>query len=447
LSRLFAPAAALALFVAVFAAPASADVKATQYTLANGMQVVVIPDHRAPVVTHMLWYRVGGIDDPMGLSGLAHFFEHLMFKGTKTVADGELSRTVARNGGQDNAFTTHDFTAFFERIAKDKLPLVMELEADRMANLDLSDEHVRTERAVVMEERRSRVESNPSSQLDEQMMAALYLSHPYGRPVIGWMDEIAHIGRAEATDYYLHHYAPNNATLIVVGDVEPRDVLALAKEKYGALQSRTITPRGVAVLPPRRAETRLSMTHPDVRLAVFMRMYRVPSYVTAAPSVAEPLEIVAEVMGGGSASRLYQALVVKQKLAVNAGAWYSGYSRDSGQFGIIAYPRPGVSLDKIEKAADAVIASMQTAPPGDEEFNRAKTKLVADAVYARDNQGTMANTYGVALSIGLTTKDVEEWPERMQAVHAGDVQTAAVNNLRKTESVTGWLLPPKGAKP
>jgi zinc protease len=444
LSRFFALAVALALVFAAFAAPASADVKASQYTLSNGMQVVVISDHRAPVVTHMVWYRVGGVDDPMGLSGLAHFFEHLMFKGTKGVAGGELSKAVARNGGQDNAFTTHDYTAFFERIAKDKLPLVMGLEADRMTNLDLSDDHVRTERAVVMEERRSRIESNPSSQLQEQMMATLYLSHPYGRPVIGWMDEIAHIGRPEATDYYTHHYAPNNATLIVAGDVEPQEVLALAKEKYGALRRREIAPRSQAVLPPKRAEARLSMTHADVRLPVFMRMYRVPSYVTAAPGVAESLEVLAEVMGGGSASRLYQSLVAKQKLAVNVGAWYGGYSRDSGQFGIIAYPRPGVPLDRIEKAADAVIAAMQAAPPGDEEFSRAKTKLVADAVYSRDNQGTMANTYGVALSIGMTARDVEEWPQRVEGVKAGDVRAAALNSLRKTESVTGWLLPPKG---
>ena len=442
--RSHALAAALILTAAAWATSASADIKASQFTLQNGLQVVVIPDHRAPVVTHMLWYRVGGVDDPAGLSGLAHFFEHLMFKGTKTVPEGELSKIVARNGGQDNAFTTHDYTAFYERIAKDRLPIVMTLEADRMANLDLSENNVNTERQVVLEERHMRVDSNPSAQLQEQIEAALYLSHPYGRPVIGWAEEIGHIGRAEAIDYYTHHYAPNNAILIVAGDVQPDEVRALAQLKYGAVLARELRPRVDPAQPPRLAESRLTMTSKDAKLPLFMRMYRVPSYTEAMPGGAEALEFLSEILGGGPTSRLYQSLVVEKKIAAAAGAWYDGYARDAGQFGVYAVPRPGVSLEVLEKAADDVIRAMSAAPPTAGEFARAKTKLIASAIYERDSQASLANTYGVALSIGLSTNDVEDWPNRIRAVQAGDVRKAAADNLRKQESVTGWLLPKAG---
>ncbi len=442
--RFHALAAAFVMTTAAWAAPADAAIKASQFTLPNGLQVVVIPDHRAPVVTHMLWYRVGGTDDPMGLSGLAHFFEHLMFKGTKTVAEGEFSKTVARNGGQDNAFTTHDFTAFYERIAKDRLPLVMGLEADRMVNLDLSEKNVNTERQVVLEERRMRTDNDPSAQLQEQMEAALFLSHPYGRPVIGWAEEIGHIGRAEAIDYYTHHYAPNNATLIVAGDVEPDEVRALAQEKYGGVPARALAPRAAAAEPPRLAETRLSLTSRAAKLPLFMRIYRVPSYANAAPGAAEALDVLAEILGGGPTSRLYQSLVVDKKIAAAAGAWYDGDARGAGQFGVYAVPREGVSLDQVEKATDDAIGQMSAAPPAAGEFARAKTKLVASAAYERDSQSVLASTYGVALSIGLSTADVEEWPDRIRAVQAAGVRKAAGDHLRKVEAVTGWLLPKAG---
>ena len=439
--RIHALAAALLLAIAAYASPANADIKASQFKLQNGMQVVVIPDHRAPVVTHMLWYRVGGTDDPQGHSGLAHFFEHLMFKGTKTVPPGELSKIVARNGGQDNAFTSYDYTAFFERIAKDRLPLVMQLEADRMVNLDLSEKNVRTERDVVLEERRTRIESDPSAQLQEQMNAALNPGNPYGRPVIGWANEIALIERPAALDFYMHHYAPNNAILVLAGDVQPKEAQALAQAKYGAVAPRKLAERASIAEVPRKKASRITMTLADVRLPMFMRIYRVPSYGQAKPGVAESLELLAEIMGGGSNSRLYQSLVVKKQIATGAGAWYGGYSRGSTQFGVLAYPRDGVSLDQLEEATDEVIREMIASPPDKEEFERAKTKTMADAIYSRDSQSTMANAYGSALAIGLSTKDVEEWPKRIEAVAAADVRKAAEDHLRKEESVTGYLLP------
>ncbi len=432
----------LVLAAASVSPRAFAATRATQFALQNGMQVVVIPDHRAPIVTNMVWYRVGGSDDPMGLSGAAHFFEHLMFKGTKTTPSGEFSRIVARNGGEDNAFTTHDFTAFFQRIAKDRLAIVMKLEADRMMNLDLSDENVNTEREVVLEERHTRVDSDPEARFQEQLEAGLYLSHPYGRPVIGWPEEIRHIGRTEAIDFYTHHYAPNNATLIVAGDVEPDEVHKLADQIFGSVPGRGIAQRMDIPQPPRLAETRIAMTDRDTKLPVLMRIYRVPSYAEATPGVAESMEVLAQLMGGGPTSRLYRTLVMDKKVAASVSATYDGMDRDAGEYTITVNPREGVSLDTLERELDAVIVAMAGASPDSVEFNRAKTQLIASATYKRDNLTDMATDYGTALSIGLTIDDVEEWPDRIKQVVPGDVRKAAQTYLRKSQAVTGRLTPP-----
>src|SRR5262245_61207696 len=271
--------------------------KATPFELSNGLKVLVIEDHRAPVVTHMLWFRVGGTDDPPGLSGAAHLFEHLMFKGTKNVPPGELSKTVARNGGQDNAFTTYDYTAYFQRIAKDRRPLMMELEADRMVNLDLSEMNVLTERDVVLEERRLRVESNPQALANEQMDAALHTTHPYGRPVIGWMAEISTMTREQALDFYKTHYAPNNVTVLVAGDVTPDEVRKLAQEKYGSVPARMLAPRPNVPPPPRLSESRLEFSIPGARLPQFMRYYRAPSYATGPKGTPEAMELLSAILG------------------------------------------------------------------------------------------------------------------------------------------------------
>jgi zinc protease len=415
--------------------------KATQFQLANGMKVVVIEDHRAPVVTHMLWFRVGGTDDPPGLSGAAHLFEHLMFKGTKDVPPGELSKTVARNGGQDNAFTTHDYTAYFERIAKERLPLMMELEADRMVNLDLSEANVLTERDVVLEERRLRVESDPQSLATEQMEAALHLSHPYGRPVIGWMAEISTMNRTQAIDFYKSHYAPNNATLVIAGDVTPEEVRRLAQERYGKVESRSLAPRPNVPSPPRLSEARLEFAIPGTKLPQLIRYYRAPSYVSGPKGTAEALDMLAAILGGGQTSRLYQSLVVDKKLASSAGAFYSGNARGPGSFAVYATPRDGVSFDTLETAMDQIIRSMTTAPPEAGEFERAKTRLVAEYTYQQDNQFQLAQDYGTALSIGLTLADVEDWPNRIRAVQPADVRRVAQTHLVKEESVTGRMQP------
>ena len=277
------------LTLLAFATPAPAAETVTQFALPNGMQVVVIPDHRAPVVTQMIWYKVGGMDDPPGHSGLAHFFEHMMFRGTKAEPGDSFSRLIARNGGEDNAFTTEDYTAFYEEIARDRLKLAMELEADRMAHLDLSDASVKTERDVVLEERRMRIDNVPSSLAAEQVDAALYLSHPYGRPVIGWLDEVHRLGRAEAQAFYDRHYAPNNAILIEVGDVTPDAVRAAAADTLAKVPARVLEPRTVYAEPARLGATRLAISRPDVTVPSFSRSWRVASYGEGRPGRAEAL--------------------------------------------------------------------------------------------------------------------------------------------------------------
>ena len=414
-----------------------------QFALQNGLQVLVIPDHRAPVATQMLWFKVGGVDDPPGISGLAHFFEHMMFRGTKEVPDDGFSQMIAKNGGENNAFTDHDYTAFYEQIAKDRLPLAMKLEADRLANLDLSDSHVGPERDVVLEERRMRVENEPQALMGEQMRAALHLSHPYGRPVIGWSEEVRRIDRVSAQDFYDHHYSPNNAILVIAGDVTADEVRKMAQDAYGKVPARTLEPRAEFTEPPRLAETRMTITRSDARVPIFSRIYRVPSYAQGRPGQAEGLETYAQLLGGDQTSILYRVLVEQKKLATDAGANYDGYARDAGEFFIYAVPRPGVSLEALEKAVDQILSVSALALPRDSDLNRAKTQLVAGVTYRRDSQFALASAYGQALTIGLTVDDVNEWPARIRAVNAEAVRKAA-QALSRKEAVSAYLVPTGG---
>jgi zinc protease len=430
--------------------PAPADARQTgnntyQFALANGMQVLVIPDHRAPVATEMLWFKVGAVDDPPGISGLAHFFEHMMFRGTKANPNDTFTQVIARNGGETNAFTDHDYTAFYEQIAKDRLPLAMKLNTDRLQNLDLSDSHVGPERDVVLEERRMRVDNEPQSLMSEQMKAALHLSHPYGRPVIGWAEEVRRIDRVSAQDFYDHHYAPNNAILVVAGDVTFDEIRKMAQDAYGKVPARELQPRAEPAEPPRMAETRMTITRPDARVPIFSRLYRVPSYSTARPGTAEGLETYAQLLGGDQTSILWRILVEQKKIATDAGAGYDGLARDAGEFSVYAVPRPGVSLEQLEKAVDQVLGTMMIGPPQPADLNRAKIGLVASTTYRRDSQYALASAYGQALAIGLTVDDVNEWPARIRAVQPDGVQKAA-RLLNRREAVTAYLVPAGGAK-
>ena len=414
----------------------------TQYKLDNGMKILVIEDHRAPVVTHMVWYRVGAADEAPGKSGIAHFLEHLMFKGTDKIKPGEFSKIIARNGGQDNAFTSQDVTAYFQRVAKDRLPLVMEMEADRMSNLQLLEKDVLTERKVIEEERRSRIENKPGSIMDEQMLSALYQSHPYGIPVIGWMHEISALGLDDAIAHYKKYYAPNNAVLIVAGDVDPDQVLELAKKTYGnAKPSNLITPRVRPSEQPARAARRLRLVDQRAGNASFSRYYLTPSYGTAKPLEAEALDLLMKAVASGSTSRLYKEVVVKDKIASSAGGYYAGGGRDYGRIGLYGVPAPGKTLDELEAAIDGVLEDVVQNGITQKELDRARSAYVAEYIYGNDSQSGLARRYGFALATGQTVEDVESWPDELKKVTLEDISRVAKRYLDERRSVTGHLLP------
>lgn len=416
------------------------------FTLANGMQVLVIPDHRVPVVTHMVWYRIGAADEEPGKSGLAHFLEHLMFKGTKKVGPGQLSRIVARNGGRDNAFTSSDYTAYYQRVALDRLPLVMEMEADRMANLTLTDTEVLPERDVVLEERRMRVDNEPSQILAERMTRALYGDAGYGIPVIGWAEEVAKLTTQDALGFYHRYYAPNDAILIVAGDITAAELKPLAEKYYGPLVPSENLPARIRNSVTEPGEPiRIELKDARVEQPHLQRSYLAPSYTTASSDEAIALDVLSELLGGGTTSRLYKALVIDKRLAASAGSWYTGSALGEGRFDIYALPRLGVDLGEIEDALDREIAKLKTGLVSAEELTRAKTLLVADAIYARDRQEEMARIYGVTLTTGGKPEDVIAWPDRIKSVTAESVREAARKYLEKQRSVTGLLLPEDGA--
>ena len=425
--------------------PAVAAPDVSTFTLRNGLEVVVIPDRRAPVVTHMLWYKVGAADEEPGKSGLAHFLEHLMFKGTRKNPAGRFSQVVATVGGQENAFTSSDYTGYFQRVTRDNLKAMMEFEADRMTGLVLTDEVVRPELNVVLEEQNQRVANNPAARLGEEVEAALYLNHPYGRPVIGWRNEIETLTRDDALAFYRKYYTPNNAVLVVAGDVTAAAVKKLAEESYGKVARRSELPPRVRPKEPHQRSVRTTtLADPRVAQPSLQRSYLVPSHRTAAAGQAEALEVLAHILGNGSNSRLHRALVVERQIAVSAGAWYQGSAIDDTRFGVYGTPRPNVGLPQLDEAIDSVIADLAERGVTAEELERTKTRLVADTIYAQDSQSTLARWYGVALTTGLTVGHIRTWPERIRAVTAEQVRDAARQWLDKRRSVTGFLVKEHG---
>ncbi len=426
----------------VRAQPTVTSERPASFTLANGMQVVVIPDHRTPVVTQMIWYKVGSADETPGKSGLAHFLEHLMFKGTAAHPAGEFSQTVLRIGGNENAFTSTDYTGYFQRVPREQLPRMMEFEADRMTGLVLKDENVLPERDVVLEEYNMRLANNPDARLSEQIMAALYLNHPYGRPVIGWRQEIEKLSREDALEFYKRFYAPNNATLLIAGDVDLNEIRPLAERTFGRIAPQpAIPPRRMRPQEPVPAAPRtVTLSDPRVENPGVRRYYLVPSATTAAAGESPALDVLAQLMGGGSNSYLYRALVIDKPLAISTEASYQGTALDDTQFTISASPKPGVEFAAVEQAIDGVIAEVAQNAVRAEDLERVKTQLIAASIYAQDNQASLARWYGAAITTGLSVDDVRNWPDRIRAVTAEQVRAAAQKWLDKKRSVTGYLI-------
>ncbi len=416
----------------------------TVFTLDNGLEVVVVENNRAPVVTHMIWYKVGAADELPGKSGVAHFFEHLMFKGTPKYPDGEFSRLVALNGGRENAFTSQDYTGYFQNIAADRLALVMEMEADRMTNLVLTKEVIEPERLVILEERRQRVDSTPSGLLSEQVAAATYSNHPYRLPVIGWEHEIRGLSVDDLLTFYRTWYAPNNAVLVVSGDVDPEEVRALAEKTYGLIPAQDVPERIRPSEPPHVAPREVVMRDARVGQPNWSRRYLAPSYTWGDTKQAYPLQVLAEIIGSGATGTLYRSLVIDQELAVSAGAFYSPGSMDISTFGLWLSPRQGVPIDDVVVAMEAELVKLIAGGVDESDVARAKQRLIDGAVFALDSLQGPARTLGAAVATGRSVADVEAWPTKIGAVTTEQVNEAARAVLKLSNSTTGMLLPEQG---
>ena len=440
---------------AVFAPPASALGKlltvqarpVESFTLANGLQVVVLPSHRAPIVTQLLIYKVGSADEIAGQSGLAHFLEHMMFKGTTTTGPGDFSRLVSRTGGRDNAFTDFDVTGYYQTVAADQLELAMRLEADRMANLRIAEHELTPERQVVLEERRMRVENSPAALLGEALREQLFGRHkPYGMPTSGFPADVKRLGVAELTAFYRKYYTPNNATLIVAGDITAIAAGKLAEKYYGPIARRPLDPRrrpseGAPGLPQRVQRADARVVEPR-----WSRDYLAPSYRTGETRHAYALGILAHLFGGGETSRLWSALVDRGRIALSASAGYRASVLGLTSFDLSVHPAPGKTVAEIEAAVGEELQKLLDDGVTAEELERSQNQLLAAAIYSQDSLSSGPRFYGGALGIGLTVGDVNDWPQRIAAVTREDIVAAARHVWREDGLVTSLLTPAEGSR-
>ncbi|MCK5285059.1 MAG: insulinase family protein [Alphaproteobacteria bacterium] len=432
--------------------PAYADkvFNAQSYTLENGMDIVVIPNHRAPVVTHMVWYRVGAADESQGLSGIAHFLEHLMFKGSPVIGGddlkpGELSKIVSSLGGRDNAFTGQDYTAYYQSIATKHLETVMRMEAGRMENINPPPEHVLSERDVIREERRQRTDNDPHALFNEELATAIYPNHPYGVPVIGWADEMEVLSWDDTKAFYDMWYAPNNATLIISGDVTGNQVYELAQKIYGQIQKHELPPRNRTSHPPKtKKQFPIKYEHKSIRQPLVKKAYKVPSFHQNKYD-ALALQIIEEIIGNGSTSRLYKSLVIEQKIASESGLYYNCKRLDKTSLWVYASPLPDIELEVIENALDLELKKLIENGVTAEELSDAKSRMQNKAIYARDSLTAPAMIIGSSLAAGLNLNDIEYWPDDISKVTAAQIQNVAKRYLdpEKNTPVTGYLLPKK----
>lgn len=426
------------LFIFFSASANASSFNSEYFKLDNGMEVVVITNTKVPAVSHMVWYRSGAQDEPKGKSGIAHFLEHLMFKGTKNYGKGEFSKIIAKAGGNDNAFTSTDYTAYFQNISRSKLELVMELESDRMRNLIFDKDEVLKERDVILEERSSRIDNDPSAILREQMKAALFLNHPYQNPLIGWRHEMEQLSLDDAKEWYNNYYAPNNAILIVSGDITKDELKPLAEKYYGSIKPRAVPLWHNIAEPKNEAARRVIVRDSKVRRPEWMRYYIAPSQKFGNSEDVYALSVLSHILGQSSTSRLYQRLVVEQQLAVSIGTSYDDLSRGPSIFSIYAVPK-GNDLSTIENAIEKEISKITEDGVTKDELKRAKNSIIAESIYAKEDLKSLAYVYGQALSIGLSTDYVENWEKKIKDVSRKDIIRAAKNLFKDKNSVTGEL--------
>lgn len=421
----------------------------TVYHLSNGLTVVAVENHRIPAISHTMFVKVGAADDAPIKSGLAHYLEHLMFKGTKEVSGEEYDRRIAALGGETNAYTTSDYTAYYVNAPLEALEQVMALESDRFANVVIDDQAALTERDVIKEERRMRVDNNPTSQLSEQMDAVQYLMHPYRIPIIGWAQDIETLTPGDARKFVAREYVPANMVLVVAGDVEPKEIRRLAMRYYGGMEKKAAPAREWYREPESIAAKRVVLEDARVKQPQWVRSYTAPSLGTplavAKPGDSVALELVAAWLGGGKTGLLYQELVEKQKLAIDIGASYDGAFIGPGTFTLTATPRDGVSMQALEDGVDAVLRRALAAVPDADSVARSKTLYRADIVYAQDGLSTIASYIGSLMMIGKDEQYFYGLPKMIEAVTAEDMQAIANEVLVKKHSVTGLLLPEMAA--
>lgn len=416
--------------------------KAETFYLKNGMEVVVVPNTKMPVVSQMVWYKTGAADEPTGKSGIAHFLEHLMFKGTKNHESGEFSKKIAKVGGNDNAFTDTDYTAYFQTIPKNSLEMAMSFESDRMHNLIINKNEVLKERDVILEERRSRIDNNPQALLQERMKAALYLNHPYHRPLIGWYHEMASLSAEDAQEWYNNYYNPSNAILVVSGDVTTDEVRTLAEKYYGKIKSGKKHNRSnFTQEPPHITPIKLELKDSKVAKPVVLRYYLAPSRIYGHKEYSYALALLSYILGASDTSLMYQDMVLGYKEAVEVGSYYDDLKIGPSIFMLRASPNSGVPLEKIEEAFDRNVNNIIKNGINAADLARAKRATIAESIYNREDLKTLANAYGAALSIGLDTDYVENWDQDINAVTATQIQEAAKYIFDKKHSVTGYLLP------
>lgn len=417
----------------------AAGFKSESFKLENGMDVVVIPNSKMPVISSMVWYKIGSIDEEQGKSGLAHFLEHLMFKGTAKYGNGEFSKLIARSGGNDNAFTSTDYTAYFQNISKDKLELVLDLESDRMQNLLFDENETMKERNVILEERSMRIDNDPSSLMREQMNASLFLNHPYGRPLIGWRHEMEQLTTEDARKWYLNYYVPSNAILIVSGDITAAELKPLAEKYFGKIRPGEPHIRKKITEPNHIAARRVYLKDDKVEQPEFSRYYLAPSQNTDGKEYCYALVILSKILGEESTSRLYKKLVMENKTAASISSSYDDLQSGPAVFAISAIPTEKTSLDLLEAQINSEIFNIVQKGITEKELQRTKKSIIADTIYAREDLKTLAYIYGQAMASGLGTDYVEKWEENIRAVKLQDVNNASKFIFKDEKSVTGIL--------
>ncbi|MBX7146313.1 MAG: insulinase family protein [Alphaproteobacteria bacterium] len=400
----------------------------------------MVINHNIPVVTQMIVYKVGSVDEPLGKSGLAHFLEHLMFKGTKNTPPGLFSKEVELHGGQENAFTTQDYTSFYQTIARDNLERIIALEADRMTNLSLLPKDLEFERQVVLEERNQRIENQPQARLKQMMQSSLFLNHPYGRPIIGWEHEIKNLDLKDINNFYHSWYAPNNAILVLTGDFDEQQTRKWINKYYGPIKPKNLPTKLRLQEPPREGIETLSLTDPQIQTPSWRREYLI-SFLSSSDKKSKPIfQLFSEIMGGGETSRLYKNIVIDQKIATSVGCYFYSY-KDYAQLGFYGQPSNGHTIDEVIQAIDATIDQFLNEGISEAELISAKNLFLAESIKIRDDLNAPSNIIGVALATGQTIDDIENWAETIEAVQLADIQKLLKPILKRENSVSGLLFP------